>query len=213
MATAIRRTEAELKALMPNQVIPPIGSDTEEPTWQQIQLCSTLCAANAAAIDSDGGDGLLGHVFIVIGGERYEEISDGNVPYIEPPPAGPPPTYPANMSYHDKQERKRAHIKADTDHYTFITVKKIVAQQVMDAVHLNYKASFHTEELGYRGTFEAVMTYLVQEFGKKSQKELEANEVELKQPWNTAVPISSPFLSCRQVPTPNNTKENTLPWT
>jgi hypothetical protein len=50
MATAIRRTEAELKALMPNQVIPPIGSDTVEPTWQQIQLCSTLCAANAAAI-------------------------------------------------------------------------------------------------------------------------------------------------------------------
>jgi hypothetical protein len=65
MATAIRRTEAELKALMPNQIIPPIGSDTVEPTWQQIQLCSTLCAANAASIDSDGGDGLLGHVLFV----------------------------------------------------------------------------------------------------------------------------------------------------
>jgi hypothetical protein len=106
MATAIRRSEAELKALMPNQVIPPIGSDTVEPTWQQIQICSTLCAANAASIDSDGGDGLLGHVFIVIGGERYEEISDGNVAYIEPPLAGPPPTYPANMSYHDKERSK-----------------------------------------------------------------------------------------------------------
>jgi hypothetical protein len=140
MATAIRRSEAELKALMPNQVIPPIGSDTVEPTWQQIQLCSTLCAANAASIDSDGGDGLLGHVFIVIGGERYEEISDGNVAYIELPPAGPPPTYPANMSYHDKEERKRAHIKADTDHYTFITIKKIIVQQAMVAVHPNYKS-------------------------------------------------------------------------
>jgi hypothetical protein len=38
MATAIRRTEEEMKAMMPNKVIPPIGSDTEEPTWQQIQL-------------------------------------------------------------------------------------------------------------------------------------------------------------------------------
>jgi hypothetical protein len=135
MATAIRRSEMELKALMPNQVILPIGSNTVEPTWQQIQLCSTLCAANAAAIDSDGGDGQLGHVFIVIGAERYEEISDGNVAFIEPPPAGPPPTYPVNMSYHDKEDRKRNHIKADTDHYMYITVKKIVAQQAMDAVH------------------------------------------------------------------------------
>ena len=45
------------------------------------------------------------------------------------------------------------------------------------------------------------MTYLVQEFGKKSQKELEANELELKQPWNTAVPIQALFFrvdKCRR---------------
>ena len=130
MATAIRRSEEEIKAMMPNKVIPPIGSDTEEPTWQQIQLCSTLCAANAASIPSNGGDGQLGHVFIVIGHDRYKEISDGNVAYIEPPAAGQAPTFPANLSYHDKEERKREHIKRDTDHYTYNTVKKIVAQQI-----------------------------------------------------------------------------------
>jgi hypothetical protein len=72
----------------------------------------------------------------------------------------------------------------------------------MEAVHPNYKAGFYTEELGYRGTFEALMTYLVQEFGKKTQQELDTNELELKKPWNAAtVPIQALFFrvdKCRR---------------
>jgi hypothetical protein len=72
----------------------------------------------------------------------------------------------------------------------------------MDAVHPNYKAGFYTEELRYRGTSEALMTYLVQEFGKKTQQELDANKLELKQPWNAAtVPIQALFFrvdKCRR---------------
>jgi hypothetical protein len=56
MATAVRHSEEELKAMMPNKVIPPIGSETERPMWQEIKVCLTKCAENAAAIPSDGGD-------------------------------------------------------------------------------------------------------------------------------------------------------------
>jgi hypothetical protein len=51
---------------MPNKIIPPIGLETERPAWQEIKICLTKCAENAAAIPSDGGDGLLGHVAIVV---------------------------------------------------------------------------------------------------------------------------------------------------
>jgi hypothetical protein len=41
----------------------------------------------------------------------------------------------------------------------------------------------------------------VHEFGKKTQKELDANELELKQPWNAIIPIQALFLrvdKCRR---------------
>ena len=63
------------------------------------------------------------------------------------------------------------------------------------------RASTLKQELGYHGTYETLMAYLVHEFGKKTQKELDANELELKQPWNAIVPIQALFLrvdKCRR---------------
>jgi hypothetical protein len=195
MATAIRHSEEELKAMMPNKVIPPIGSETEHLTWQEIKVCLTKCAENAALIPSDGGDGLLGHVAIVVGDVRYSELSNNNVPYNEPPQAGPVPVYPANANTYQKDKIKRNHIKANVDYYTYHAVGKIITQQALEAVHDdNYKLVFYTEELGYRCTFQQLIAYLDNAYGSKTSAELTTNSDELKKPWNATTPIQSLFV-------------------
>ena len=198
MATAVRRSEEELKAMMPNKTIPPIGSETERPTWQEIKVCLTKCAENAAAIPSDGGDGLLGHVAIVVGNVRYSELSNNNVPYNEPPQAGPVPVYPANANTYQKDEIKRNHIKADVDYYTYHAVGKIITQQALEAVHVNYKSVFYTEELGYRCTFQQLIAHLDNSYGCKTSAELTTNADELKKPWDASTPIQSLFTRVDQ---------------
>jgi hypothetical protein len=184
--------------MMPNKIIPPIGSETERPTWQEIKICLTKCAENAAAIPSDGGDGLLGHVAIVVGNVRYSELSNNNVPYNEPPQAGPVPVYPANANTYQKDKIKRNHIKADVDYYTYHTVGKIITQQALEAVHANCKSVFYTEELGYHCTFQQLIAHLDNSYGSKTLAELTTNTNELKKPWNASTPIQSLFIRVDQ---------------
>jgi hypothetical protein len=191
MATAIRATEAEIKALMPNQIIPPIGSATARPTWQEIATCHEMCSANAARIPSDGGDGQLGHIHIVVGDTRYTELSINHVAYIVPPQAGTVPIYPVGANMYQKDEIKREHIKRDVAHYTYHAVARVVTQMALDAVHENYKSEFYTPELGYRTTYNELMTSLNSEHGKKTSTELDANNVEMKQPWDCNHPIQA----------------------
>ena len=179
--------------MMPNKTIPPIGKENVRPTWQEIKICLTKCAENAAAIPSDGGDGLLGHVAIVVGNVRYSELSINRVPYNEPPQAGPVPVYPANANTYQKDEIKRNHIKTDVDYYTYHAVGKIITQQALEAVHANYKSVFYTEELGYRCTFQQLLVHLDTAYGSKTSAELTANSDELKKPWNATTPIQSLF--------------------
>jgi hypothetical protein len=187
-----RRSEDELKAMMPNKTIPPIGSATARPTWQSIQKCRALLAENAAAIPSRGQDIKLGHAAIVIGDSRYTTLSATNHVYIIPL-APVPPVYTAGMSYHAKEELKREYTQDDIDHYTYNAVEHIITQMYLDAVHEDYKTAFFTDELGYCCSFKQLDDYLDDKFNKKTSQELATNETAMKQPWSATTPIESLF--------------------
>jgi hypothetical protein len=186
------RTEDELKAMMPNKSIPPIGSGTARPTWQSIKKCRALLAENAVAIPSRGQDPALGHAAIVIGADRYTDLSATDDVYTIPPEAVPP-VYAVNLSYHQREELKRNYDQRVIDDYTHKAVETILTQMYLDAVHENYKTDFFTEELGYRCTFAELDDYMEIKFNKKTSKELADNELIMKQPWNATVPIEALF--------------------
>jgi hypothetical protein len=194
MATAIRPTEADLKAMMPHQTIPSIGSASARPTWQEIDTCINMCSANAASIPSDGGDVTLGHIFIVVGPVRYRELSLNNIDYVVPLPPGPVPIYPAGATMYQKDEIKRDHIKRDVMHYTYQTVGKLASQMALDAIHVNYKSAFFTKELGYRGNFADIVATLLGSYGNKTSQELKANTLTMAKPWDPITPIQSLFV-------------------
>jgi hypothetical protein len=62
------------------------------------------------------------------------------------------------------------------DYATYNSVDHIIRHQFLDAIHPNYKTAFYMKELGYRCTsFQQVATYMIQEHGTKSNKELTVN--------------------------------------
>jgi hypothetical protein len=57
----------ELKGMMPNKAMLMIGTATACPTPLEMEAALVKLAANAKTIPSKRGDGLLGHLFLVVG--------------------------------------------------------------------------------------------------------------------------------------------------
>ena len=187
-----RRSEEEIKAMMPNKTIPPIGSATSRPVWQAIKKARVLLAENAASIPSRLGDIDLGHAAIVVGANRYTNLSATNHVYVIPQDPLPP-VYTVGMSYHQREELKRDHDQRVIDVYTHKAVEKILMQMYLEVVHADYKTAFFTEELRYRCTFAQLDDYMEDKFNKKTSQELAENETKMNQPWSAIVPIESLF--------------------
>ena len=66
-------TTDELKSMMPNKVMSKIGTATTRPTPTEINDALVKLAENAKKIPSTRGDGLLGHLFIVLGPGGYAQ--------------------------------------------------------------------------------------------------------------------------------------------
>ena len=69
-----------------NEVMPcPVLSRIiGRPTHAGVKLLHTQLIANACAVQSDRGDGRLGHLRIVVPGAEYQTLSHGNVVFPVP---------------------------------------------------------------------------------------------------------------------------------
>ena len=78
-------TFEDIKSMMPNKLLPSIGSATHEPTRLEITTVLTQLAENAASVPSERGDGQLGHAYHIIGAVRFTALSVNNTDFIPPP--------------------------------------------------------------------------------------------------------------------------------
>jgi hypothetical protein len=184
----------EVKALMPNKTISSIGSATKAPTRQEIDTAIAQLAANARTVPSDGGDGRLGHVVIIIGNNRYQDLSNGNVPFIPPLPPLANPVICANPNYAQITEANRLHGIQVKAYKTYKMVESVSLQMLLEAIHPYYKSEFFTDDLGYMVELTPLLTHLRTTYCKKTAKEIEINKNEMKAPWNAATePIQALF--------------------
>jgi hypothetical protein len=72
----------------PHPVLTKIGDNNTEPTFASILIAHVELNTNAASIYSARGDGLQGHLTLLIDENDYVERSLGNKPFL--PPTAPP---------------------------------------------------------------------------------------------------------------------------
>lgn len=186
-------TNDELINVMPFKVLEPIGTDSDPPTWQQVNDAVTKLAANARAVPSDEGDGLLGHSAIIIGNIRYMEISHNNVDFIPPPTPNVGPVHRANPSYAQIEEAKRVHALSKYKFKTYHMVQEILKLMLLTAIHKHYKQKFWTDDFQYVCTLKQLLDSLKQ-YRVKTSKELNINTAEMQKPWDSSKETIHSFL-------------------
>jgi hypothetical protein len=192
-------TFEDIKSMMPNKLLPSIGSATHEPTRLEITTVLTQLAENAASVPSERGDGQLGHAYHIIGAIRYTALSVNNTDFNPPPMPPINPVIRANATRDQIDESNRLHAKQVKEYKTYMMVQIVCRTMLLEAIHAHYKSDFFTTELGYRVGLTALIDHLKNTYCKKSDKELETNKKEMKEPWNAATtPIQALFARIEQ---------------
>ena len=183
----------EIKAMMPNKTLIPMGSATERPSMEDIKANITKLVENAKAIPSNGGDRILGHAAIILTQAQYQMLSVNNVPYVVPPQPADAPVYRANPTHVHIETVNRAYEKAKSDYELYWLVVQVLKDQMLENVHPQYTTNFYTEGLGYTCTLTQLLAHLDTEYGKKTAAELKLNTDAMQVPWNGDVPIEGLF--------------------
>jgi hypothetical protein len=175
---------ADIKAFMPKQTFPPVGSDDRDPTCKEVYALYEATCANARKIPSARGDGLLGHFNIIAGPGRYVELSVNGIAFIPPPQPTAQPAHGASAATRDLNAR--LHAAEVKEFITYNLVSEIILQQMLSAVHSNYTASFKTREGGYTCSPYDLMDYLFSNFGAKTDDDLDSNKADMLKPWDAS---------------------------
>ena len=185
-------TMKDVKEEMPHAKFPPIGSATKAPTAKEIGVVYSLACANTRKINSNRGDGLLGHFAIIAGPGHYVASSTGGVDYVPPPK---PPQQPLTGTSVAARELNRLVWQQEWNEFnTHKHVEDITLQQQLESTHPTYTARFKTEEGGYNCTANVLMQHLMVTWGQKTDKDLKDNKKEMEQPWDPKLePIEALF--------------------
>jgi hypothetical protein len=114
------------------------------------------------------------------------------VAFVQPPQ--PPPLPPSGNTAAVREANLRIHTAEWKEFNTYNYVEEIRVQQLLAAIHDNCTRSFKTQEGGYTYTAHQLIRYLFDNFGEKTDTDLDENKAEMKKPWNPKVePIQAIF--------------------
>jgi hypothetical protein len=94
---------------LPHPFLTKIGDANTEPTFTSILITHIKLNANAASVYSTRGDGLLGHLALIVNSKDYKSRSKGNLDFD--PPINPPasPTHKHNATKAEIAENNSKH--------------------------------------------------------------------------------------------------------
>jgi hypothetical protein len=171
---------------------PTIPACFDEPTYASIAAVNLKLNANATSVQSNLGDGNLGHLALTVTPEDYATLSQ--VPFVVPANPGPQPIIPANATHHIILAVEREHKAALRTWLQYTNTDKALKQQLLAAFkEMYYKALCH-RKTGYAtiSTLQ-ILTHLYRTYGKITPADLVDNLTKLNAPYNPALPIVELF--------------------
>lgn len=171
---------------------PTIPAYFDKPTYASIAAVNLKLNTNATSVQSNLGDGQLGHLALTVTHTDYATLSQ--VPFIIPANPGPQPVIPANATHHIISATKREHKEALLVWAQYNNTDKALKQQLLAAFkEMYYKALCH-RKTGYAtvSTLQ-ILTHLYRTYGKISPADLLDNLNKLNAPYNPALPIVELF--------------------
>ena len=179
---------SELTSLFPH---PTLVAHQGVPTYAVIAQVNLKLNANASAIETTLGNGLLGHLHLTVTAAQYEQLAHGVYDYVPEYP-GLHPNYPAGANDAERRVREREHAENKRIWSRNQTVDAALRQLVIgcfDEVYLKPLANRVTG-YGHKSTRQ-ILDHLYTVYGQLSPADLAENDSRMRTEYDAALPIET----------------------
>jgi hypothetical protein len=167
------------------------------PNYSLLKPFHAALNANAISVPSDGGNGALGHLALVVPAARYNALS-GDVAFLPPVNPGAAPVHPDGSTAAQITEVNRAHLANLAVYRTYLNVEAALKQQVLTAVPHKYIQLLADEETGFATISTlAILNHLDATYGQITNTEISANLKDLDRAWDPASDIETLWTHVR----------------
>ena len=175
-----------------------------KPTYLSVKKLKSELITNACSVHSSRGNGLLGHVVIVIGENDYNARANpggGNANDWDPPTyPGNLPVIPANATAAQTNTITSQWNQQTKDFNTYNAVETALKGQILAAVEDTYVCSLKEDDFGYANvSARDLLVHLEETYAELDADALEANLEILKEPWEPAETMEPLWERARQV--------------
>jgi hypothetical protein len=155
---------------------------------KQLNSCAT------SIIDSNGGDGIHGHLVLTITDVQYMQISISNVAFIAPQNPLIQPVHQPGATAAQIAKNIHQHKEAKAIFRMYHDTDKVLCNMLIAAVGPNYIHALHDVHVSFGNiTCRQLLTHLWTNYGTIKQEELEENTKRMNKPWNPPTPIEALF--------------------
>ena len=169
-------------------VVPILGV----PNYESIAALNLKLNANAASVQSNLGDGLLGLLYLTITPAEYNTLSA--IAFEPPANPGSAPEVPDDATDNQIAAIVRTHSTALQLFREYTATDKALKQQVISSIGDLYLKTLSHRITGYANTTTLQMlTHLYATYGRLSPSDLQANDARLRQQYDPHQPIEAFF--------------------
>jgi hypothetical protein len=171
---------------------PTIAPIVGVPTYESINALNLQLNANAALVQFNLGDGLLGLLYLTITPAEYDALSA--TAFFPPENPGAAPTVPYAATSSQVATLLREH-KANPHLFKeYIATDKALKQQVIAAVYAMYLKPLCNGITGFAtDTTLEMLTHLYTSYSRLTPADLQGNDTRLRNPYDPNQPIKSLF--------------------
>jgi hypothetical protein len=171
----------------------------ETPTRYTLKTLHIQLNANAISVPSNRGNGLLGHLALVVPPGEYLTASN-NIPFEPPINPGPAPTHVANPTQMQITETNRQYLADFKEFSTYVNTEAALKKLLIAAVPAPYIDVISSELYGFASvTTLQILNHLDSTYGTLTMDDLDYNTTLMNQEWNpTTQPLEDLFEQVRK---------------
>ena len=135
-----------IERLFIKSVLTKVCSDNDKPTYSSIEILQNELISNTLSVRSPLGNGLVGHIFLVVSDDDYRKATVGNLakPVVPVKPTPPTPVIAvgtrstvATSAAHNIYRQEFSIYREDLDDYLlYHNTSKCLVKQIVSAVPL-----------------------------------------------------------------------------
>ena len=177
----------------------PVLTKHDKLDFQAIGTISMQLYSNTKSVPSFRGNGILGHVFLVLGHIAYTIATNGTA-FVPPVNPGNPPVPPADATTSQIAIATANYNAASSEWQIYTTTDAILTIQLLECVDEKYYASLidRVQGVSHYSLFE-ILTHLRAKHGVLTDQQIIANRTALEAPWEPTITMDALWQHTRNI--------------